>query len=71
MSVLKSINPVNEQVFAEFQVISLSKVKQVILESSKAQEQWAQLNIKSRIKIIYEVKKMILEKKRVLSHKQY
>lgn len=64
MSVLKSINPVNEQVFAEYKEVSLSKVKQVILDSSKAQEEWAELNIKNRIKIISEVKKMILENKK-------
>ncbi|MAV89269.1 MAG: succinate-semialdehyde dehydrogenase [bacterium TMED161] len=64
MSVLKSINPVNEQAFAEFQEFSLSKVKKVILESSKAQEEWAELNIKNRINIISEVKKMILENKK-------
>ena len=64
MSTLKSINPANEQVFAEFQEVGLSKVKHIILESSNAQNQWAKIDIKNRIKIISEVKKMILENKR-------
>ena len=35
MSILKSINPANEQMFAEFKQMSLTKVKQIILESSR------------------------------------
>ena len=43
MSILKSINPANEQMFAEFKQMSLAEVKQIILESSKTQNQWVSL----------------------------
>lgn len=64
MSILKSINPANEQMFAEFKQMSLAKVKEIILESSKAQNQWTELDIQNRIQIISKVKKMILGNKR-------
>ena len=64
MSILKSINPANEQMFAEFKQMSLTKVKEIILESSKAQNQWSELDIQNRIEIISKVKKMILGNKR-------
>ena len=64
MSILKSINPANEQMFAEFKQMSLAEVKQIILESSKTQNQWAELEIQNRIQVISKVKKMIFDNKR-------
>ena len=64
MSVLKSINPANEEMFAEFQEIGLSATKQIILESSVAQKQWAELGINHRISIVSDIGKMVLENSR-------
>ena len=44
--------------FAEFKQMSLAKVKEIILESSKAQNQWTELDIQNRIEIISKVKKI-------------
>ena len=55
MSVLKSINPANEEIFAEFQEIGLPATKQIILESSVAQKQWAELGINHRISIVSDI----------------
>ena len=64
MSVLKSINPANEEMFAEFQEIDLPATKQIISQSSIAQKQWAELGIKRRIAIVSDVGKMVLENSR-------
>ena len=64
MSVLKSINPANEEMFAEFKEINLAETKQIVSESSSAQKEWGRLDIKSRIAIISDVGKMIVENSR-------
>ena len=64
MSVLKSINPANEEMFAEFQEIDLPATKQIISQSSIAQRQWAELGIKRRISIASDIGKMVLENSR-------
>ena len=55
MSVLKSINPATEELFAEFKEIDLATAEEIISKSSASQKQWSQLDIKERSKIILNI----------------
>ena len=48
MSVLKSINPATEELFAEFKEINLSSAEEIILKSSESQKSWSSIDIKKR-----------------------
>ena len=45
MSVLKSINPATEELFAEFKEIDLSRIEQIIIKSSDSQQNWVDIDI--------------------------
>ena len=55
MSVLKSINPTTEELFAEFKEINLSSAEGIIVESSESQKSWSNIDIKKRSKIILDI----------------
>ncbi len=61
MSVLKSINPATEELFAEFKEIDLSATKQIIKESSNAQKGWANLSIGDRISVFSGLAKALVD----------
>ena len=55
MSILKSINPSTEQLYAEFKEVNLHTVKQIIKKTSESQKKWSNINIQQRSKIILEI----------------
>ena len=59
MSVLKSINPATEELFAEFKEIDLAAAEEIISKSSASQKQWSQLDINERSKIILNIGTLI------------
>ncbi len=61
MSILKSINPATEELFAEFKEIDLSATKQIIKASSDTQEGWARLSIDDRISVFIGTSKSLLD----------
>ena len=61
MSILKSINPATEELFAEFKEIDLSATKQIIKASSDTQEGWARLSIDDRISVFIGIAKSLLD----------
>ena len=61
MSILKSINPATEELFAEFKEIDLSATKQIIKASSGTQEGWARLSIDDRISVFIGIAKSLLD----------
>ena len=63
MSVLKSINPATEELFAEFKEIDLDAAEEIISKSSASQKQWSQLDIKDRSKIILNIGTLITKDK--------
>ena len=58
MSVLKSINPATEELFAEFKEIDISEVEQIIKKSSDSQKKWSDIDIDKRSKIILKIGEM-------------
>ena len=52
MSILKSINPATEELFAEFKEMNSPLTKEIIAKSSESQKNWSNINIKQRSKII-------------------
>jgi succinate-semialdehyde dehydrogenase/glutarate-semialdehyde dehydrogenase len=63
MSVLKSINPATEKLFAEFKEVDLSSVEEIISKSSVSQKEWSQVDIKVRSKIIFNISTLITKNK--------
>ena len=63
MSVLKSINPKTEELFAEFKEIDLSVAEEIIIKSSKSQKSWSDVNVKKRAKIILNIGDLIKQNK--------
>ena len=55
MSVLRSINPSTEELFAEFKEIDLYTAEQIITKSSDSQQKWAEIHIEKRSKIISKI----------------
>ena len=64
MSVLKSINPTTEELYAEFKEINLSTAEQIIEKSSNAQLVWSNVDIEKRSKIILEIGSFLKTNKR-------
>ncbi len=64
MSVLKSINPTTEELYAEFKEINLSAAEQIIEKSSNAQLVWSNVDIEKRSKIILEIGSFLKTNKR-------
>ena len=62
MSVLKSINPTTEELFAEFKEIDLSSAEGIIVKSSESQKSWSNIDIKKRSKIILDIGDLIKTK---------
>tara|TARA_Y100001970_G_C14207779_1_gene845075 strand:+ start:112 stop:1473 length:1362 start_codon:yes stop_codon:yes gene_type:complete len=52
MRKLKSINPSNNEIIAEYSQYDASRVEKIILESQYAQDEWSQKSIDDRINII-------------------
>ena len=63
MSVLRSINPSTEELFAEFKEIDLSTAEQIIIKSSNSQQKWADIDIEKRSKIILKISDLIKDNK--------
>jgi len=63
MSVLKSINPATEKLFAEFKEVDLSSVEEIISKSSVSQKEWSQVDIKVRSMIIFNISTLITKNK--------
>jgi len=55
MSILKSINPATEELFAEFKEMNSPLTKEIIAKSSESQKNWSNINIKQRSKIISKI----------------
>ena len=55
MSILKSINPATEELFAEFKEINSTLTKEIISKSSESQKNWSIIDIKQRSKIISKI----------------
>ena len=55
MSILKSINPATEELFAEFEEMNSPLTKEIISKSSESQKNWSNIDIKQRSKIISKI----------------
>ena len=55
MSILKSINPATEELFAEFKEMNSPLTKEIISKSSESQKNWSNIDIKQRSKIISKI----------------
>ena len=64
MSVLKSINPTTEELYAEFKEIDLSAAEAIIEKSSISQIKWSNVDIEKRSKMILEIGDLVKSKKR-------
>ena len=63
MSVLKSINPATEDLFAEFKEINLSSAEEIISKSSESQKSWSSIDIEKRSKIILDIGALLSKNK--------
>ena len=59
MSVLKSINPANKELYAEFKEIDLPATEEIIEKSSNSQIKWSNVDIEKRSKIILDIGDLI------------
>ncbi len=55
MSILKSINPATEELFAEFKEMKSPLTEEIIAKSSESQKNWSNIDIKQRSKIISKI----------------
>ena len=53
MSILKSINPATEELFAEFKEINSTLTKEIISKSSESQKNWSNIDIKQKYTFAY------------------
>ena len=68
MTILKSINPATEELFAEFKQIDLGATKEIIRDASISQKQWRQVDVSEKSKIILEIAEMLRLNKESYAH---
>ena len=68
MTILKSINPATEELFAEFKQIDLGTTKKIIRDASISQKQWQQVDVSEKSKIILEIAEMLRLNKKLYAH---